>query len=95
MEDVVQYNAVMDSLMYPTSKGFDYNQLFDKLKDVNFLTFEEHLDILSIGYRWNDDWRFTINLASKTELRFNFTEDLVRLIAEVVMEAPFLVQQLI
>ncbi len=81
-KDMVQYNSVMDSLMIPTSKGFDYEQLLGKLKDRNFVTFEEHLDILSVGYKWKNDWRFTLNIASKTELRLDFTKDLIQLMSD-------------
>jgi len=81
-KDMVQYNSIMDSLMIPTSKGFDYDQLLGKLKDVNFITFEEHLDIISVGYKWKNNWRFTFNIASKTELRLNFTKDLIQLMAD-------------
>ena len=81
-QDMVQYNSIMDSLMIPTSKGFDYEHLLSKLKDVNFVTLEEHLDILSVGYRWKDAWRFTFNIATKTELRANFTKDLFQFIAD-------------
>jgi len=81
-KDMVQYNSVIDSLMIPTSKGFDYEHLLSKLKNVNFITFEEHLDIISVGYKWKNDWRFTFNIASKTELRLDFTKDLITLISE-------------
>ena len=81
-KDMVQYNSVLDSLLIPTSKDYDYEHILGKLKDVNFITFEEHLDIISVGYKWKNNWRFTFNIASKTEIKLNFTKDLMQLIYE-------------
>lgn len=81
-KDMVQYNQVIDSLEYPTSASFQYDDLLGVLKDVNYITFEEHLDIISVGYKWKDGWDFTFNIASKTEMRLNFTKDLIQLMAD-------------
>ncbi len=81
-KDFVQYSEGLDSLMIPTSEGYDYEHLLNKLKKINFLTFEEHLDLLSVGYQLNKDWRLTFNIAEKTEARFNFSKDLMQIIAD-------------
>jgi len=81
-KDFVQYSSALDSLMIPTNEGYDYEHLLSKLKKINYLTFEEHLDLLSVGYQLNNNWRITFNIAEKTETRFNFSKDIMQFIAD-------------
>ena len=81
-QDMIQYNSSMDSLLNPLSPGYDFTQILSKLKDVNFITMEEHLDIVSFGMKWKNGWDFTYNLANKTEARMTFSKDLMQFLAD-------------
>jgi hypothetical protein len=81
-QDLIQYNSGMDSLLNPLSPGYDFSQLLGQLKDVNFITLEEHIDIVSFGMKWKNGWDFTFNLANKTEARLNFSKDIAQIVAD-------------
>ena len=81
-QDLIQYDSGMDSLLNPLSPNYDFKHLIGKLRDVNFITLEEHIDIISFGMKWKDGWDFTYNLSNKTEARLNFSKDLVQFFAD-------------
>lgn len=75
-KDLVQYNSDMDSLILPGFKGYDWDQLMNKLRDVNYVTEEFHLNLLTIGYKYKD-WYFGLDINDKVENRFSFNKDLL------------------
>jgi hypothetical protein len=79
---MIQNNSSMDSLLNPLSPDFKFEQILSQLRDVNFVTMEEHLDIISFGMKWKNGWDFTYNLANKTESRFTFSKDIMQFIAD-------------
>ena len=74
-KDLVQYNSNIDSLILPGFKGYDWDQLMNKLKEVNYITEEVHLNWLTIGYKYKD-WDFGFVINDKIENRLSFNKDL-------------------
>lgn len=64
-----------DSLVTPFQIGEDFTKFFDNLHQVNYINIENHIDIISAGYRWKKFW-FNFHIAEKTEARFSFPKDL-------------------
>ncbi len=82
-QDMIQYNSGMDSLStILNQQSFDFPQLLSQLQDVNFVTMEEHFDIISFGMKWKNGWDFTYNLSNKTEARLTFSKDFMQFIAD-------------
>ncbi len=81
IEDILQYNKDLDSLVLPGFKGFNKNLFYVQLKDVNFLNFETGLHILSIGYK-KESWQFGLDVRQIMNTRFSFNKDLVKFILE-------------
>ncbi len=80
VNDMIQWNG--DSLVRPGFKGFDTEHLYDRLREVNYITQEFHINLLTVGYRYNDDWYFGLAINDKIETRFSFNEDIMRFALE-------------
>ena len=78
-KDIVQWNG--DSLILPGYEGFDTEQLYDELRDVNFVTNEFHINYLTIGYKYKD-WYFGFDIHDKVETHFSFNDDMLRFALE-------------
>ncbi len=81
LKDMLQYNADMDSLVLPGFKGYDWNQLEGNLREVNFMTFETHINWLTVGYKFKD-WYIGLDVTDKIDARFSFNQDLIRFAKE-------------
>ena len=62
----------------------DFNNLTDKLRPMNYITAEMHLNLLSLGFRLQDifhskfkDYYFTFNITEKADFKFGFPKDLI------------------
>lgn len=65
-----------DSLITPLQIGEDHSEFFDRLRQVNYISIENHIDLISAGYRWKS-YYFNFHIAEKTEARFSFPKDLM------------------
>ncbi|PKP20051.1 MAG: hypothetical protein CVU05_09900 [Bacteroidetes bacterium HGW-Bacteroidetes-21] len=65
-----------DSLVTPFQKGEDPTKFFNRLHQVNYMSVENHIDLISLGYRWKDFY-FDFHIAEKTEFRVSFPKDLM------------------
>ena len=81
INDFLQYNSGMDSLILPGYKGFDWDQLMGELQEVNYITQEFHINWLTVGYKYKD-WYFGLDINDKVESRFSFNEDLMTFVKE-------------
>ena len=79
LKDMIQWDG--DSLILPGYKGYDKEQLYNKLRDVNYITNEFHINWLTVGYKYKD-WYFGLDINDKVETRFSFNEDLMRFALE-------------
>jgi len=79
--DILQHNKTVDSLTLPGLKYYDWNQLLDGLQEVNYITSEFHINLLTIGFQYKK-WSFGIDINDKTDTRFSFNKDLVILAKE-------------
>ncbi|MBN2667588.1 MAG: hypothetical protein JXR60_00035 [Bacteroidales bacterium] len=80
-KDLIQYNGDMDSLILPGFKGYDWDALQNKLREVNYITMETHINWLTVGYKYKD-WYFGIDVNDKVEARTSFNKDLITFIHE-------------
>ncbi len=55
---------------------FDFPQLIDHLKKVNYITFETHIPWLNVGYIWKD-WYFNFSLTERFSTMISIPRDLV------------------
>lgn len=76
LKDMLQYNSDLDSLILPGFKGFDWDHFDGKLKEVNYITQEFHLNLLSFGFK-HKTWYFGLDINEKFESRFSFNKDLI------------------
>lgn len=67
--------TLSDSLIW------DIPYAHSKLRKVNYISLEQHIDWFSAGYRWKN-WYFTFNLSEKMNLHASFPKDLLTLIWE-------------
>ncbi len=81
LEDILQYNSELDSLVLPGFKGFDKKRFYDKLQDVNSISFETGLHVLSIGYKAKT-WQFGLDIRQKIYTKFSFNKDLVKFVLD-------------
>lgn len=65
-----------DSLVTPFQVGGDTDKFFKRLRKVNYISIENHIDLLSVGYRWKQFY-FDFHIAEKTEFRASFPKDLI------------------
>ena len=79
--DILQYNESVDSLTLPGLKYYDWDQLLDELRTVNYITNEFHLNLLTVGFQYKK-WSFGIDINDKTNSLFSFNKDLVVLAKE-------------
>jgi len=79
LNDMVQQNG--DSLVRPGFKGFDYDRLYKRLREVNYISQEIHINWLTVGYKYKD-WYFGLAINDKIESYFSFNEDLIRFAIE-------------
>ena len=63
---------------YSDSLVVDIPKLINKLSKNNYINFETHLNILSLGYKLKKFY-FTIGLTEKFDFKFNFSRDLLQL----------------
>ncbi len=57
---------------------FDIPYTLDKLRKVNYISYEQNVDWFTAGYRWKK-WYFTFSLADKLNFNLSFPKDLVTL----------------
>lgn len=81
LKDMLQYNSDLDSLVLPGFKGYDWDQIQNKLRNVNFITYEMQINWLTIGYKYKD-WYFGLDVNDKVDARFSFNKDLFTFIKE-------------
>ena len=62
----------------------DFNNLIDKLRPMNYISAEMHLNLLSVGFRLQNifnskfkDYYFTFNVTEKADFKFGFPKDLI------------------
>jgi len=76
MADIIQ--SKNGKLIAPGYKGYDQEALFNSLRDVNYMTFEFHINWLTFGYKYKD-WYFGLDINDKIDNHFSFNEDFIRL----------------
>ncbi len=77
VDNILQYNSDLDSLVLPGYKGYDNQKLFNSLKKKNHLDFQAHLNVLSIAFKSND-WYIGFDINQKSNTRFSISKDLIR-----------------
>ncbi|MCK4920573.1 MAG: hypothetical protein KAS71_05970 [Bacteroidales bacterium] len=82
LEDVLQYDPVLDSLVTPFHSTSDYaigeEEFLNRLKDMNSLNTELSTSLLSFGYR-NKKTFITIDIRERFSLGFDYSKDFLRL----------------
>ena len=63
--------------MYKDSLIIDVPNLLNKLGKTNYINFETHLNILSMGYKFKKFY-FSFGLTEKIDFKFNFSRDLIQ-----------------
>jgi hypothetical protein len=71
-----------DSLVHPFHVSEDPSVFFDRLHQVNYISIENHIDLITAGYKWKDFY-FNFHVAEKTEARVSFPKDLMVLAWEL------------
>ena len=57
---------------------FDVPYTLDRLRKVNYISYEQNVDWFTVGYKWKK-WYFTFNLAEKINFQASFPKDLITL----------------
>lgn len=78
--DVIQYNAEIDSFITPFHPLADKQAFLDNFRQINYIRSEFSADILSFGFRTGNDFYFTFHIAEKMKASVDYPKDLMNLV---------------
>jgi hypothetical protein len=80
--DVLPYNKSLDSTVWFLYDKNTQNNFLSKFKASNFVYGDVRLDLLSFGFRANQNY-FTFSISERAEARFNIPHDIPRLFVQL------------
>ncbi|GAB4283252.1 MAG: DUF5723 family protein [Marinilabiliales bacterium] len=75
-KNVLVYDESIDSILHPLEPRFDRESFINKLRKVNYIYNELHINWLNAGYKWKDKHYFTFSVTDKVDFKFSIPKDL-------------------
>ncbi|MFH2142028.1 MAG: DUF5723 family protein [Bacteroidota bacterium] len=76
-KNLFYYEESIDSLMHPLHPDYDIDKLIKRLRKVNYIYDETHINLLNVGYQFKNKYYFTFSAQEKIDVKFSIPKDLI------------------
>jgi hypothetical protein len=76
-KNLLYYDKSIDSLIHPLHPDFDVERFLKRLRKVNYIYDETHINLLNIGMKFQDKFYFSFSAQEKIDFKFSIPKDLI------------------